>query len=106
MRYYPVFLDLIGRRCLMVGGGPVAEHRVQALLTAGAKVTVISPRVTPGLAALAADGRIALESRGYREGDVTGTDLAFVATDAREVNAAVAREARERGINGAVSAVG
>jgi precorrin-2 dehydrogenase / sirohydrochlorin ferrochelatase len=98
MAYYPVFLELSGRRCLMVGGGPIAEHRVEALLDAGAQVTVISPRVTPSLAALAADGRIAHESRAYREGDVAGADLAFVATDSREVNAALAREARERAV--------
>jgi precorrin-2 dehydrogenase / sirohydrochlorin ferrochelatase len=98
MAYYPVFLELSGRRCLMVGGGPIAEHRVAALLAAGAQVRVISPRATPGLAALAADGRIAHESRVYREGDLAGADLAFVATDSREVNAAVAREARERAV--------
>jgi len=98
MGYYPVLLDLAGRRCLMVGGGSVAERRVDALLAAGAQVTVISPRVTQPLAALAAEGRIGLESRGYREGDLAGTDLVFVATDAGEVNAAVAREARERGL--------
>jgi len=98
MGYYPVLLDLAGRRCLMVGGGSVAERRVDALLAAGAQVTVISPRVTQPLAALAAEGRIGLESRGYREGDLAGNDLVFVATDAGEVNAAVAREARERGL--------
>jgi len=82
----------------MVGGGMVAERRVDGLLAAGARVRVISPRTTRTLAALAAEGRIELESRGYREGDLEGADLAFVATDAGEVNAAVAREARERGL--------
>ena len=98
MGYFPVLLELAGRRCVMVGGGPVAERRVDGLLAAGAQVTVISPRVTRTLAALAAEGRIELESRGYREGDLAGVDLAFVATDAGEVNVAVAREARERGV--------
>src|SRR6184192_1374436 len=54
--------------------------------------------MTRPLAALAAEGRIHHEPRGYREGDLAGADLAFVATDAGEVNAAVAREARERGL--------
>ena len=98
MGFYPVFLDLGDRRCLVVGGGTVAERRVEGLLATGARVTVISPRVTAALSALAADGRIGLESRGYREGDLAGVDLAFVATDAREVNASAAREARERGV--------
>ena len=98
MGYYPVLLDLTGRRCVMIGGGVIAERRVDALATAGAQVIVISPRLTPALAALAAEGRIEHEARGYREGDLAGADLAFVATDAGEVNAAVAREARERQI--------
>ena len=98
MGYYPVLLDLTGRRCVMIGGGVIAERRVDALATAGAYVIVISPRLTPALAALAAEGRIEHEARGYREGDLAGADLAFVATAAGEVNAAVAREARERQI--------
>ena len=98
MGYYPVLLDLTGRRCVMIGGGVIAERRVDALATAGAHVIVISPRLTPALAALAAEGRIEHEARGYREGDLAGADLAFVATDTGEVNAAVAREARERQI--------
>lgn len=98
MGYYPVLLDLTGRRCVMIGGGVIAERRVDALVTAGAHVIVISPRVTPALLALAGDGRIEHEPRRYREGDLAGADLAFVATDAGEVNATVAREARERQI--------
>jgi precorrin-2 dehydrogenase len=98
MGYYPVLLDLAGRRCVMVGGGIIAGRRVDGLLTAGARVTVISPRLTRTLAARAAEGRIDHEAREYRDGDLDGADLAFVATDAGEVNAAVAREARARGV--------
>ena len=98
MGYYPVLLDLAGRRCVMVGGGLVAERRVEGLVAAGARVIVISPRLTPALAALAAEGRIEHEPRAYHEGDLTGADLAFVATDRGEVNAAVAGEARERSV--------
>ncbi len=98
MGYYPVLLDLAGKRCVMVGGGIIAERRVDGLVTAGARVTVISPRLTRALAALAAAGRIEHEPREYREGDLEGADLAFVATDAGQVNAAVAHEARTRGV--------
>ncbi|PYN86781.1 MAG: siroheme synthase [Candidatus Rokuibacteriota bacterium] len=98
MGYYPVLLDLAGRRCVMVGGGLVAERRVDGLLAAGAHVIVISPRLTHALAGLVAEGRVEHEPRGYRDGDLAGADLAFVATDAGEVNEAVAREARERRI--------
>jgi precorrin-2 dehydrogenase/sirohydrochlorin ferrochelatase len=72
MRYYPIFLDLRGRRCTVVGGGRVAERKVQALLRAGASVHVISPTVTPRLALLAARKKIDLTPRAYRPGDLEG----------------------------------
>ncbi len=95
---YPVVLDLTDRRCLVVGGGPVAEGRVEALLAAGARLTVVSPTLTPRLGALAQAGRIRHVARGYRRADVAGHHLVVVATDDRAVTEAVAREGRERGI--------
>ena len=53
---YPIFLDLVDRPCLVAGGGPVAEAKVRGLLAAGARVTVVSPTLTPALTALAAEG--------------------------------------------------
>ena len=50
--YYPVALDLRDRLCLVVGGGPVAEAKVEGLLAAGARVTVVSPELTESLAAV------------------------------------------------------
>jgi precorrin-2 dehydrogenase / sirohydrochlorin ferrochelatase len=96
MGFFPMFLDLDGRLCVMVGGGVVAQRRVEALLAAGAGVTVVSPEVTAGLAALAAAGRIRHVARAYRSGDLAGADLAFAAVDDPAVTAAVALEARER----------
>src|SRR5215212_1626765 len=91
---YPVFLDLEGKCCVVVGGGEVANRKARKLLQARARVVVISPEVKPELASVAAEVR----RRSYREGDTEGAFLVFAATDVREVNAAVAREARERGI--------
>jgi precorrin-2 dehydrogenase/sirohydrochlorin ferrochelatase len=96
--HFPVCLDLAGRRCLVVGGGVVAERRLAGLLEAGAAITVIAPALTPALAALAAEGRFRHEPRGYRDGDLAGFDLALAATDAGLVNAALAREGRARGV--------
>lgn len=98
MAYFPAFLELAGRRCLVVGGGVVAERRVESLVAAGAAVTVVSPALTPRLAGLAAEGRLAHLARDYRDGDLTGAALAFAATDAGDVNAAVAAEGRRRGV--------
>jgi len=91
---YPVFLDLRGRRCVVVGGGKVAGRKARNLVRAGALVSVISPETEPGLESLVSR----VERRGYETGDLAGAVLAFAATDSREVNAAVAREAKERGI--------
>lgn len=96
--YYPVFLDLADRPCLVVGGGPVAEGKVEGLLAAGARVTVVSPAVTARLATWAAALRLRHVARAYRAGDLAGHQVAFVATDEPGVSRAVAGEGRARGI--------
>jgi precorrin-2 dehydrogenase / sirohydrochlorin ferrochelatase len=95
--YYPMMVDLTGRRCLVVGGGRVAERKVGLLLDCGAAVEVVSPATTPRLAALASAGSIRLVRRAARSDDLVGAFLVFVATDDPEVNHAVAAEAREAG---------
>lgn len=107
MRYYPIFLDLRGRPCVVVGGGPVAERKVKALLRSGARVHVISPTVTPRLALLAARKRIDLTPRAFRTGDLTPTThsdtdgprspLVFAATNSPEAQAAVRKDAEALG---------
>lgn len=96
--YYPVFLDLTDGPVLVVGGGSVAEGKVEGLLAAGANVTVVSPTVTPRLAGWVAAGRIEYLARAYQPGDLAGRRLALVATDDPAVSGAVAAEGRERGI--------
>jgi precorrin-2 dehydrogenase/sirohydrochlorin ferrochelatase len=91
---YPIFLDLSGRRCVVVGGGEVASRKAHKLLQARARVVVISPEIKPELESVAVE----IHRRHYREGDLEGAYLAFAATDSRETNAAVAWEAKERGI--------
>lgn len=95
---YPVVLDLEGRRCVVVGGGTVAEHKVRGLLEAGAVVIVVAQEATDGLTALAGDGAVALVSRPYRPGDLEHAFLAIAATDDTAVNAEVFGEARQRGV--------
>ena len=56
--FYPMFVDLEGRRCLVVGGGPVATEKVGKLLDHGAAVRLVTPEMTPDLEALAAAGRL------------------------------------------------
>ena len=96
--YYPIVLDLHGKRCLVVGGGLIADGKLDALLAAGAQVTVVSPEVRPRIAALAAEHRVELHRRPYRSSDVEGAFLVIAATDDRAANAAVAADARAAGI--------
>ena len=91
---YPIFLNLDGKRCVIVGGGAVANRKARKLLQARAEVVAISPEVKPELESVATEVR----RRPYREGDLEGASLVFAATNRREVNAAVTREARGRGI--------
>jgi precorrin-2 dehydrogenase / sirohydrochlorin ferrochelatase len=92
---YPIFLDLSGRRCVVVGGGEVANRKARKLLQARARVVVISPEIGAELESVAVE----IHRRPYRKGDLEGAYLAFAATNVREVNAAVAREAKERGVS-------
>ena len=94
---YPVVLDLTGRPCLVVGGGAVAERKVEGLLVAGARVTVVSPWLSDGLRASSSEGRVHWTPRRYRPGDVAGFRLVIVATSDPALTLDVAREARDRG---------
>ena len=95
MQYYPAYLELRGRPCVVIGGGTIAERKVATLLEAGARVTVVSPRLSPGLAALADTHEVVHHPRPYRHGDLAGAWLAYAATDDDVVHAAIASEAAE-----------
>ena len=95
---FPVFLDLAGRRVLLVGGGVVARRKAEALLEAGAEVVVGAPVLAPALAAAVADGRLAHRVGSFEPDWLEGAWLVIAATDDPEVNAAVAEEADRRRI--------
>ena len=95
MSYYPVFLDLRDRLSVVAGGSALAEEKARGLLAAGARVTVIAPEVTAGLAGLAAGGALVHLARPYASGDLAGAALAIVAEGDSEVRDAVFEEAAE-----------
>lgn len=95
---YPLSLDLRGRRCVVVGGGKVAERKAGGLLAAGASVTVVAPEATPELRSLAQRGELRWLARGFVPSDLDGAALAFVATSDPEVNQRAADAARDRRI--------
>lgn len=98
MGYYPIFIELKDRPVLVVGGGGVAEGKVQGLVTDGAEVTLVAPQVTSALASLVASGRLRHLSREYQPADLDGHGMCFVATDDGAINAKVAADCRARGV--------
>jgi precorrin-2 dehydrogenase/sirohydrochlorin ferrochelatase len=93
MNYYPAFLNLEGKKAVVIGGGKVAERKVLTLIRAGAKVTVVSPALTKRLLKEKEAKRIRHISRVYRKGDLEGSFLVIAATDSPEVNKKVAGDA-------------
>ncbi len=93
MRYYPAYLDIQGRRCLVVGGGQVGTRKVGTLLQCGAKVTVISHEATSELRSMAAQGRVNLQLRDYRSDDLDQMFLVIGATDDQDLNRRIHRDA-------------
>jgi siroheme synthase-like protein len=91
---YPVNLVVAGRACLVVGGGRVARQKVQGLVDAGARVTVVAPEVDPEVTALP----VAVERRPYRRGEVAGYRLAIAATGDPGVNQHVYDDAEAAGV--------
>lgn len=91
-------LNVAGRAAVVVGGGPVAARRASALAEAGARVTVIAPRISEAMRE-AATGRpaIRIEERGHASGDGDGAMVVVVATDDAAVNERAAAEARAAG---------
>ncbi len=98
MNYYPIYLNLQGQRCVVIGGSPIAEGKVQGLLEAEANVTLIAPTVTPALQALITSQRITYYAREYQPGDLAEAFLVIGATDDHTANAQVWQEAQDRHI--------
>src|SRR5882724_9112024 len=99
MGYIPIFLDVAGRRCVVVGGGEVAARKVESLLAAEAQVTVVSPSLAAlPLSAAVERGMVQHIARAYQRGDIAGCALVYAATDDRELHRALAGEARALGI--------
>lgn len=98
MKYYPVFLDVRGRRCIVVGGGTVAERKAVSLFDAGADLSLVSPGLTPILRDLALKGKITHYPKPFEEQDLAGAYLVIAATNDAAVNEAVARACRKAGI--------
>jgi len=91
--YYPVYIQLREQPCVVIGGGKIAEGKVQGLLAAGAKVKIVSPDLTSYLRTLSKENVIEHLERTYQTGDLTGAFMVICATDQVEINHKVWQEA-------------
>jgi siroheme synthase-like protein len=98
MTGYPVVLSVHGRRCLVVGGGPVAARKAQGLVGAGAVVTVVAPRIGPGIEAMVEAGAVRRELRPYRAGEAGRYHVVVTATGDRSVDGTVVDDAVAAGV--------
>ena len=95
--FYPIYLNLTGKRVLVVGGGDVAERKIESLLETGAGIAVVSPDVTSRILLLATENRVELHRRAYKTGDCAGATFVFSATDDPDVNQKVFKDAHTAG---------
>jgi precorrin-2 dehydrogenase / sirohydrochlorin ferrochelatase len=91
--YYPIFLDLKGKQCVVIGGGKVAERKVLSLLRAGARVTVISPELTEGLNSGRSKKAFLHVAREFRRSDLKEAFLVIAATSNDLINIKISEEA-------------
>jgi precorrin-2 dehydrogenase/sirohydrochlorin ferrochelatase len=96
MKYFPVYLELRERPCVVIGGGAVAERKTLSLLEAGADVTIVSPTLTQKLQELSIAGKINHLQKSYDEKDLSGEFLVIAATNSPEINRRVAQECKKR----------
>ncbi len=97
-RYYPVFIDVTERTCVVIVGGAVGQEKVVKLLESDAEVLVISPVVNQKVRDMADAGQVTWEQREYKPGDLAGAFIAIAATDDNTVNRQIAAEAQERNV--------
>ncbi len=94
--YVPIYCDLRDKKVVVAGGGQVAERKVRALLTSGAKIVIISPDVTDGLRQIIRQKKVQHLKRPFEQGDLENAWLVIAATDDRNVQELVFQEAQEQ----------
>ncbi|MDJ0805274.1 MAG: siroheme synthase CysG [Gammaproteobacteria bacterium] len=98
MDYFPIFLDIKSKQCLVVGGGAVAERKTASLLKSGADVILISPTLTASLSSWRDAGQLTHIERMFDDRDLTGAHLVIAATSDRQVNRRIAELANNQRI--------
>jgi precorrin-2 dehydrogenase/sirohydrochlorin ferrochelatase len=98
MSLLPIFVKLRDRLVLVVGGGAIAQGKIEGLFAAEARIRVVAPQVTPAIAQWIAQGRVEWKAKTFAPADLDGAYLVIAATSAAGVNEAVFSETDARGI--------
>jgi precorrin-2 dehydrogenase/sirohydrochlorin ferrochelatase len=98
MPLFPAFLKLQGRRCLVIGAGPIAEEKIQSLLHAGARIQVVAPAATERVRSWARAKQIRWQPRTFRSADLAGAFVVIAATSSSALHAKIYRQARRQGV--------
>lgn len=91
---FPILVNIKNKKCIVVGGGCVAERKVKTLLKYGAQITLISPEITDNLRKIVEKGKIKHIKRQYKKGDTKGAFLVIPATSDSKINTQIAKEAK------------
>ena len=97
MRYYPVFLDVCEKKCLVIGGGPVGARKTRTLEKCGARVEVVSDRFCDAFNGMD-KAMTTLNHKPFEPRDIDGCFLVIAATGNAQINAFIQREAQKRGV--------
>jgi precorrin-2 dehydrogenase / sirohydrochlorin ferrochelatase len=95
---FPIFLKIEGRRCLVVGAGPIAQGKIHGLLQAGASIEVVAPWAVPQIQEWFGQGLVNWKPRTFEPSDLDTVSLVVAATPSREVNTQIFQEARLRNV--------
>jgi precorrin-2 dehydrogenase/sirohydrochlorin ferrochelatase len=98
MTLFPAFLKIEGRRCLVVGAGPVAEEKIEGLLRAGADIRVVAPEATDRIRDWVRAGKLRWERRKFRPTDFAGAFVVVAATSSPALHAQIYKKARRRSV--------
>jgi siroheme synthase-like protein len=98
MSLFPAFLKIEGRRCLVVGAGPIAEEKIEGLLRTGAEIRVVAPEATRRIQELSLARKLRWEHRKFRTTDFSGVFLVIAATSSPGLHAEIYKEARRRSV--------
>jgi precorrin-2 dehydrogenase / sirohydrochlorin ferrochelatase len=93
MDYYPVNLNLTGKKAVIIGGGRIAERKIAGLLDTGAEITIISPEITPGILEFTKLNKVIWVQKEFSPEDIVGAFIIIAASNQSEVNTLVCESA-------------